>query len=68
MSAENYLLTVVNIVCTIVVSFASYLLQRAVRANDTLASDVQELKTKVAVLLDRDRRQRLEDYQREDAT
>lgn len=67
MSAENILLTVVNIVCTFVVGSVGFFVQRAIRANDELRQTVGRLETNVAILLDRDRRRRLEDYQREDA-
>ena len=43
----------------------SYFLKRAINDLDHLTDKVGELQVKVAILLDRDRRQRVEDYNRE---
>lgn len=52
----------VNFALVLVVSIVGYFLKRLVGAVDTVEKEVQELKTKVAILLDRDREQRLNDY------
>ncbi len=50
---------------------AAYFLKRSLDTQDDLQKEVNELKTEIktlkAVLLDRDRRRRISDYQQEDA-
>ncbi len=55
----------INLVLLILVSIASYFLKRSLNELDQMEKQVQELKTKVSILLDRDRRKRLQDYEEE---
>ncbi len=55
----------INLVLLILVSIASYFLKRSLNELDSMEKQVQELKTKVSILLDRDRRKRLQDYEEE---
>lgn len=64
----EYILTIVNAFCTVVISFVGFMLKRAFDNYDQLSKDVQSIKEKIAVILDRDRRRRLEDYQNEKGT
>lgn len=41
----------------------SYFLKRSVSELDSIKTEVAQLKTKVAILLDRDRQRRLADYE-----
>lgn len=52
----------VNFALVLVISIVAFFLKRLVSAVDKVEEEVQELKTRVAVLLDRDREQRLNDY------
>jgi hypothetical protein len=51
----------------VLLGIVSYFLKRSLGTQDKLQDEVQELKTKIAVILDRDRRRRLSDYLEEDA-
>lgn len=46
----------------VLLGVVAYFLKRSLIAQDALEQKVQTLETKIAVLLDRDRRRRLEDY------
>ena len=51
----------------VLLGVVSYFLKRSLSTQDKLEGEVQELKTKIAVILDRDRRRRLADYAEEDS-
>lgn len=59
--ARDYLYTV----SVVLLGFCSYFLKRSVGALETLQNEFHKLDKKVAVIVDRDRRKRLEDYDRE---
>lgn len=46
----------------VMVGIVAYFLKRSLGDQDDIKKELQELKTKVAVILDRDRRKRMEDY------
>lgn len=50
----------------VLLGVVSYFLKQRLSDQDKLQDTVQELKTKIAVLLDRDRRKRLRDYAEEE--
>jgi len=51
-------------VTVILLGVVSYFVKRSMVAMDDLEKRVGTMETKVAILLDRDRRKRLEDYER----
>ena len=54
----------VNFALVLVVGTVGYFLRRVVNSLDKLEEEVQALEVKVAVLIDRDRMQRLDDYEK----
>lgn len=61
----HLVLTGLTGICSLATCVVGFLVKRAIRNIDALETSHADLKTKVAILLDRDRRRRLEDYQRE---
>lgn len=61
-------LTVVIGLCSIIVTVVGFIVKGAIQQQASLQETVEGLKTKVAVLLDRDRRKRLTDYEKESDT
>jgi heme/copper-type cytochrome/quinol oxidase subunit 2 len=56
---------VVQLVIVGILGVISYFVKRIIKQLDDMEEDVQELKIKVAIILDRDRRRRLQDYEGE---
>ena len=52
-------------VSVVMLGVVSYFLKRSMGTIDDLEKRVATMETRVAILLDRDRRRRLEDYERE---
>jgi hypothetical protein len=50
----------------VLLGVVSYFLKRSLSTQDKLEEKVQKLETRIAVILDRDRRKRLTDYMEED--
>jgi len=69
MIADNF--NLLNGLALIAIGMIGFLGKRAISTLDktieSMRADVQELTVKVAVLIDRDRHQRLADYRRNDA-
>ena len=64
MDAINVAGNWLQFVCVILLGVVSYFLKRCMVTMDGLEKRVSTMETKVAILLDRDRRKRLEDYER----
>jgi hypothetical protein len=60
------ILTAINLVCTIVIAIFAGIIKRGVNRYDALEDSVIKLNTKVAILIDRDRRKRVADYESEE--
>jgi len=54
-----------HIILAVAFAIASFFLKRLANSIDVLERELQDLKEKVAILIDRDRRKRLEDYEKE---
>ena len=52
-------------ISVVLLGVVSYFLKRSMDTIDDLEKRVASMETQVAILLDRDRRKRLEDYERE---
>lgn len=55
----------INFALLMLVGVVAYFLKRLVRELDDMEAKFVELNTKVAILIDRDRRKRLEDYEKQ---
>lgn len=59
-------LTIVNVACAVIIAVVGFWVKRALDGYDHLEAEVIRLGRKVEVLLDRDRRKRIGDYESED--
>lgn len=56
---------VVQLVIVGILGIITYFVKRIIKQLDDVEEDVEELKIKVAIILDRDRRRRIQDYEGE---
>lgn len=56
---------IVQLVVVGILGVITYFLKRVINQLDKMEEEVSELKIKVAIILDRDRRRRLQDYEGE---
>lgn len=61
----NSLLEWLQLAAVVLLGIVSYFLKRSLGKQDSMEEKIQALETRVAILLDRDRRRRLEDYERD---